>query len=254
MRWKNLLIVLIILFFISSPAKADLISPVMFSQFGLIFPGGPLIAVGIIIVDWLANFILLSLILYLIKFNVKREWKKIVLASIIGLIGGLIADFFGMFGGIFLFFIGTFVISFVILYYLYGWISRHILKIGKKKIMTVAVFMAFFTNPLWFTFINASLFYPENNPFYRRRSPVVQVLSADCTDGKITLIVTNQGNVEINELNVLVNGTDKTSEFSDLIPIKPDETTVGTGESIYSGSLYINVIGPINAVPVTIWC
>jgi hypothetical protein len=151
-----------------------MVSPVSYSQFEIMF-FEPSTTVKIIIIDWITDFVLLLIALYLIKFDIKKEFKKILLASFIGLGGGLVADFLGfwgsMFGYYFLAFtipiftifmnipILMFLISFAALYVVYYLISEHLLKIDKKK--TVAIFMAIFTNPLWLTLINASLFYPD---------------------------------------------------------------------------------------------
>lgn len=143
--------------------KADLITPVIYSQFGIIALS-PSTAIKVIIIDWIADFVLLLIVLFLIKFNIKKEFKKILLASFIGLVGGLLADILGIFGSMFDFFvipIFMFTISFASLYGVYYLISKHLLKVDKKKIKTVAIFMAIFTNPLWLTLINASLFYPD---------------------------------------------------------------------------------------------
>lgn len=163
MDWRFLITFLLVLFLIKE-VKADLVTPVIYSQLG-IMALSPSTAIKVIIVDWVTDFVLLLVALFLIKFNIKKELKRIFLASFIGLFGGLLADIMGVFGGFFDYFVPIpifmFTVSFAVLYGVYHLISKHLIKVDKKKIKIVAIFMAIFTNPVWLTLINASLFYPD---------------------------------------------------------------------------------------------
>jgi len=94
---------------------------------------------------------------------------------------------------------------------------------------------------------------------YTQTSKVIQVLSADCTNNNITLVVSNQGTDTIAsaDLTILINNVDKTSYFSDLTPLDPQDTKVDTydpGATPYSDSVTIVVTSPSNSQTLTIWC
>ena len=94
---------------------------------------------------------------------------------------------------------------------------------------------------------------------YSQTSKTIQVLTADCTNKNITLVVSNQGTdrIEDGEIKVYVNNEDKTSVFTDLDPVDPHKTKVHTwdpGAAAYSGSVTILITSPSNSQTLTIWC
>jgi hypothetical protein len=97
------------------------------------------------------------------------------------------------------------------------------------------------------------------NFLYSQTSKTIQVLSADCNNNNITLVVANHGSETIgnNELKVYINNDDQTSNFTALTPLDPQDTEVHTWDPeglVPGGSVNILVISPSNSQPITIWC
>ena len=92
--------------------------------------------------------------------------------------------------------------------------------------------------------------------FYAQTSKTIQLLDASCTNGVITLVVSNQGTdtIESGELTVYINEVDKSGEFPDLMTITPHQSKVDTGTTVYSDSVNIRVTSPSNSQTVPIWC
>lgn len=158
--------------------EGDLVPPVIYTQHQILLMNLPS-AIGVICIDLVGNFGFLLLFLKLVEYRIKNNFRKILIASIAGLVLGLLIDLISIFllfkviGRLFdplielsgietlpdvIIPILLFLISFPMLYGAYYEISKHLLKVDKKKIRILSVLMAIFTNPVWFTFINGILF------------------------------------------------------------------------------------------------
>jgi len=62
MKWR-LLIPFILILFIIKNVKADIMTPVIYSQYGIMVLG-PSTAIKVIIINWIVDFILLTIILF----------------------------------------------------------------------------------------------------------------------------------------------------------------------------------------------
>jgi len=140
--------------------------------------------VGVICINWVGDFAFLLLFLNLARYSVKKNFKKILIASLIGLALGLIADLASYF---ILYRISRtlhiyppeiaiptslFAMSFFILYGIYYVVLKYLLRLEGKKVKLVAISMAIFTNPVWFTLITGNLFTEYSVYFTPRRAIV----------------------------------------------------------------------------------
>ena len=171
-------------------AKADLIPPIIYTQFQIMWMGLPA-TVGVICINWVGNFSFLLLFLNLAKYKIKNNFKKILITSLIGLALGLAADLASFFilkgiavvlDPLFEVFrinppeisipISLFTISFFILYGIYYVVLKYLLRLERKKVKLVAISMAIFTNPVWFTLITGNLF-TEYSVYFTPRKAIL---------------------------------------------------------------------------------
>ena len=96
--------------------------------------------------------------------------------------------------------------------------------------------------------------------FYAQTSKTIQLLDATCTNGVITLVVSNQGTDTIGdgELTVYIN-EQLEDGFGGLDPLNPHDTKVQKDSTCaappcYTDSVNIRVTSPSNTQTVTIWC
>lgn len=178
-----LLFLFIINYILIKTAKGDLIPPVEYTQFQ-IMRLSPYYTIATIAINWTTDIALLVLILYLVKYEIKKNLKSIFISSLIGLFLGLSVDIIGFYlalllvsitdldyySGEILGIICIFFSSFCLIYLVYHAISKYFLKVRKDKIKFVAIFMAIFTNPVWFTIIigksiaNVNVYFTPRRP------------------------------------------------------------------------------------------
>lgn len=206
-----------------SAVRADVFNPFSYSASGIILYGGVTWTIIMVVMNFIIDLVVLSLILHYIKFPVARNWKKVTAASFYGMLGGLAADFFATFFTVFAiglimmifpssfyFFVhygSIFAISFCLLYLIYKKISTSYLKLSAKDAMKVGILMALITNPVWMSFVTMGITHDYAN---RRRS--IGVVEFDesksyCEDEMIHTFVRNEGNVPINASSVTISGT-----------------------------------------------
>jgi len=84
----------------------------------------------------------------------------------------------------------------------------------------------------------------------------IKLSSTSCTDGKLTMTIGNDGNVEIdkNELRVIINGEEKTANFIDEGINPSNVTSYSDLITTYSGKQNIRVEGPVNTIGWGITC
>lgn len=282
MNWKVLLAAIAFLVLVGGLAKADFAGPLDISPLGVILFGSTLLVAGIIAFDWVTDFLLLSLALHLVKFDVKKELRKVFFASIIGLVCGLIADSIGTFSLLFLWFldidafyiyvIGNLLVTFVCLFAFYFLISKNFLKIDKSKAIKVAVFLGLFTNPVWLILISMGIstnFTFNFNP--SREEKIVTLEASDCVTGvNLTLTIKNDGgrdmaaagtNTPSTEITITVDGVAahcypcvSGSLRAGSTCITNCDNATAPNEVTNAGVHRIRVIGPMNVVSGTSYC
>ncbi len=99
----------------------------------------------------------------------------------------------------------------------------------------------------------------ENNVCYFRLTKTINVLDISCTQGNITIILSNDGTTDIkdSELIVMVDGNVKSDKFSfNPDPIPPYSTAVATSSETYGTSAVhtVTVTSPSNSVRAQSWC
>lgn len=78
----------------------------------------------------------------------------------------------------------------------------------------------------------------------------IKLISTDCSNGKLSMTIRNEGNVTIdkNDLKVLINDEEKTANFIDK-GINPGEiASYSDSIKVYSGKLNIKVESPSNTI------
>jgi hypothetical protein len=84
----------------------------------------------------------------------------------------------------------------------------------------------------------------------------IRLVSTDCTDGKLTMRISNDGNtlIEKGELRVIINDVEKTENFIDSEINPADMTSYSDLITAYSGKLNIKVEGPDNTIGWGVTC
>ncbi len=94
-------------------------------------------------------------------------------------------------------------------------------------------------------------------------SKTINILDVSCipvssTQGKITIILSNDGtmNISDSELIVMVDGSVKSSDFGfSPDPIMPHSSAVNTSGSSYNSGVHTVVVAsPSNSIRTTVWC
>jgi flagellin-like protein len=90
---------------------------------------------------------------------------------------------------------------------------------------------------------------------------VINVLDVSCNNGKITVILSNDGTANINSVSdiiVTVDGTVETNNFNTFSPslIPPHSSALNTSAKTFPTNIYhtILVASPSNSVRSTVWC
>ena len=84
----------------------------------------------------------------------------------------------------------------------------------------------------------------------------IRLLATDCTNGKLTMKIVNDGNapIERNELRVFINEEEKTANFIDKGTDPDEATSYSDLTTTYSGKQNIRVEAPDNTIGWGITC
>lgn len=84
----------------------------------------------------------------------------------------------------------------------------------------------------------------------------IKLMATDCTKGKLSMTIGNDGNVAIdkNDLKVLINDEDKTANFIDKGINTGEVAQYSDSITVYSGKVGIEVESPSNTIRWGITC
>jgi hypothetical protein len=215
--------------------------------YNLIAGPGP---VEIVTINFIVDAIVLFVILTLLKYKI--EGKKFIFGIFLVFACGLLSDNF-----IFLFSwleFYSFILVAISLFILNFLIGIKYFKLTRNKSIVFGITMMILTNPLIAFLLGLFLPQPTNDTWIN-----INVLDLQCKDGRITIIVSNDGTQSIkdSELLVMIDGVIKSDSFNfSPDPIPPHYTAIATSSDIYELDTNHTVIvaGPSNSMKLGVLC
>jgi len=164
----------------------------------------------------------------------------------------MIATFFLIVLSIFIENIGYSGIFILILWLSWLIYSIFLLTSPKCRFHGIILFLIWILTFIGFLYLFFSSTGPPN-PVYK----VINILDLYCKDGRITIILLNDGTRDIkdSELFVMVDNVNKSDSFN-FATINPRTTTVATSSDTYEMNKVhkIVVVSPSNSVRSEVWC
>jgi hypothetical protein len=232
---------------VAAPAMADIITPPFFlPQLGIVNDTSPLTGVQIFAFNLATNLIILSLVLHVLKIDVRKVWKRVAAAGLVGTVIGLVIDVISLIFGAFASYIAQFLVSASLLFFLYLAMAMWVIKVKGDKTFTVAILMALLTNPIWFTIVGSYFFYPDyeymgGGSAGKYRQTIPYITDSECNSTHTTVWVKNGGSEDSSEVyvNITTMNHPEYGWVSGTIPtIKADETErVVIERGIFTGAV-----------------